>query len=285
MIELSYYPGCSLSGTAKEYNESVEAVCRTLGLKLKELPDWSCCGSSSAHVTNDELAIGLAARNLEIAESIGLDVVVPCAMCYSRLKVGQKAIRDGNQMTRDQEPHNNHFEVYHLVDYLADYLAGEGVYNKVKKTLEALRPVCYYGCLITRPPKITCARNPENPQSMDTILSMLGAEVRNWSFKTDCCGGSLTLTIPEAAHRLSQKLLDMALEAGADCIAVACPMCHNNLDSGQREISKEAGRAYHIPIFYFTELMGLAFDDPSIEKWLKRHAVDPRPFLHEKDLV
>ncbi len=285
MTEVSYYPGCSLGGTAREYGESVEAVCKTLGISLKELPDWTCCGSSSAHVINDDLAVRLAARNLEIADSVGLDMVVPCAMCYSRLKVGQKAIKDGDLVMDNLEKCHNDYQVFHLVDYIDEFLSKKGMNNKVKKTLKALNPVCYYGCLITRPPNITEAENAEDPQSMDHILSLLGADVKNWSFKTDCCGGSLTLTIPDAAHRLSRRLLDMALEAGADCIAVGCPMCHNNLDSGQRDISQQAGRDYHIPIFYFTELMGLAFDDPSVEKWLKRHAIDPRPFLYEKNLI
>jgi len=120
---------------------------------------------------------------------------------------------------------------------------------------------------------------------MDNLLQSLGANVKNWSYKTDCCSGNLILTLPEISHKLIQKLLDMALEAGADCIVAGCPMCHNNLDSWQKEISQESGNQYNIPVFYFTELMGLAYGDPSVEKWLGRHATDTIPFLKQKGLL
>jgi heterodisulfide reductase subunit B len=109
--------------------------------------------------------------------------------------------------------------------------------------------------------------------------------VKNWSFKADCCGGDLTLTRPDLHMKLTQRILDMAQEAGADCIAVACPMCHENLDSKQTEISQESGKAYDMPVFYFTELMGLAFGNSGAEKWLSRHTVDPRPLLRQKGLI
>lgn len=271
-MKVSYYPGCSLDGTAKEYGESTEAVARTLGVELKELPDWNCCGSSSAHVMNDELAIGLAANDLGLAEKLGMDLVVPCAMCFSRLKVAEKETE-------------GEIKVKHLVDFLWDDVGEKVIEEKAKKSLEGLNPVCYYGCLTTRPPKVTDAKRPEDPQEMDKILRSLGADVKTWSYKTDCCGGSLILSLPEVAHRLIQKLLDRAVEAGADCIVAGCPMCQGNLDGYQKEISAESGNSYNMPILYFTELMGLAFGDPSANKWLGRHEVDPRPLLREKGLL
>jgi len=85
-----YYPGCSLHGTAREYAESAEAVSRKLDVELNELEGWSCCGASSAHAVSDELAVALPARNLRIAEKAGMDLVVPCAACYHRLKQAEK---------------------------------------------------------------------------------------------------------------------------------------------------------------------------------------------------
>ncbi|MFO8102210.1 MAG: CoB--CoM heterodisulfide reductase iron-sulfur subunit B family protein [Dehalococcoidia bacterium] len=284
-MDVSYYPGCSLGGTAREYGESVEAVAGTLGINLAELPDWNCCGSSSAHVTNDELAVALAARNLEIADRVGLDVAVPCAMCFSRLKVAEKALLSGREIEGISQKYEGNLHVKHLVDFVWEDVGRQAILDKVEKRLEGLNPVCYYGCLITRPPHITDAANPEDPQSMDNILLTLGANVKNWSYKTDCCGGSLILTLPDIAHKLVQKLFDMALEAGADCIVAGCPMCHNNLDCCQKEISAESGNHYDIPIFFFTELMGLAFGDPGVEKWLSRHEADATSFLKQKGLL
>jgi len=283
-MKVSYYPGCSLDGTAREYGESVNAISRVLGIELQELHDWTCCGSSSAHVTDDMLAVALSARNLEIADKAGMDLVVPCAACYQRLKVAEKELLAGKTVEGITGKYTGNFHIKHIADFLWEDVSESVLKGKVKKSLLGLSPVCYYGCLTARPPKVTDASNPEDPQAMDELMKSLGADVKNWSYKTDCCGGSLILTRPDIAWRLTAKLFDMAEEAGADCIVTGCPMCQSNLDSWQREISKEIGREYSFPVFYFTELMGLAFDEPSVDKWLGRHAVDPRPLLKQKGL-
>jgi heterodisulfide reductase subunit B len=285
MTSVSYYPGCSLDGTAKEYNESTEAICETLGVELKELDDWSCCGSSSAHATSELLNVALPARNLSIADRAGLDLVVPCAACYSRLKYAEKALRAGEHVEGITRPFEGKFKIRHLADFIWEDVGEETIAKKIKKPLTGLKPVCYYGCLTARPPKVTDARRPEDPQSMDRLMKALGAEVRPWSYKTDCCGGSLILTRPDIARALIQKLFDMAEEAGADCVVTACPMCFSNLDNRQKELSQRTGKEYKVPVFYFSELLGLAFGDPAAPKWLRRHLVDPRPFLKQKGLI
>jgi heterodisulfide reductase subunit B len=284
-MNVLYYPGCSLDGTAREYGESVEAVFKTLGIELQELPDWSCCGSSSAHVSNDKLSISLAARNLHIAEKIGLDMVVPCAACYQRLKVAEKILKEGEKVEGISTAYEGKSAIKHVADFLWEYAGESAIHSRVKKPLNGLKPVCYYGCLTTRPPKVTDATRPEDPRSMDNIAGALGADVHNWSYKTDCCGGNMILTRPDIAHRLVQKLLDMAIEADANCIVVSCPMCFSNLDSPQKEISQATGKQYQVPIYYITELMGIAFGDAAAEKWLHRHITDPVPLLKQLGLL
>jgi len=284
-MKVSFYPGCTLKSLAKAYYESNNAVSKNLEVELQELKDWTCCGASSAHITNERLAVSLAARNLGIADQAGMDLIVPCAACFHRLKTADKHLRQGKSVEGLAIKYNGDFNIKSLPDFFWEDVGEKAVRDKVKIPLQSLNPVCYYGCLTLRPPDITDARNPEDPQEMDNVLKSLGANVKNWSFKADCCGGSLTLTRPDLHMKLTQKILDMAQEAGADCIAVACPMCHENLDSKQPEISMAAGKPYNIPIFYFTELMGLAFGDPSVKKWLGRHTIDPRPLLREKSLL
>jgi heterodisulfide reductase subunit B len=285
MKSVSYYPGCSLEGTGREYHESAEAMCKALDVDLKELEDWSCCGSSSAHASSELLSVALPARNLEIADKVGLDLVVPCAACYQRLKTAEKEMIAGKEIEGISGKYSGNINIKHLADYIWEDLGEKAIAPKVKKPLKGLKPVCYYGCLTTRPPKITDAGRPEDPQAVDRLMKVLGADVRNWSFKTDCCGGSLILTRPDIAWKMVQKLMDMAEEAGADCIVTGCPMCFSNLDSRQKEVSKNAGKEYRTPIFYFSELLGLALGDPDAEKWLRRHSVDPKPLLKEKGLI
>lgn len=284
-MKVSYYPGCSLEGTAKEYNDSLKSVAKMLDIELEELSDWTCCGASSAHATSDILSVSLAARNLMIADEKGQNLVVPCAACFQRLKAAEKALKSGKPVEGITGKYSGQIEIVHPADFIWDQIGEKALTGKVKKTLESLSPVCYYGCLITRPPKITDARNPEDPQSMDEIMKTMGADVRTWSYKTDCCGGNLVLTHTKLAEKLIKKLFDMALEAGADCIVVGCPMCQSNLDTRQKEVSQDSGQDYNLPVYYFTELMGLAFGDPNVDKWLNKHLIDAKSLLKKKGLI
>jgi heterodisulfide reductase subunit B len=275
-MQVSYYPGCSLHGTASEYEASTQAVSGLLGVELLELSDWNCCGASSAHSTNESLAHDLAARNLAIAEREGKDVVVPCAACYSRLK----AAENQNQKERKGE-----IEILSLLEFLTSRDRMEKIKQLKKRSLAGLKVVCYYGCLLVRPPRVTRVANCENPQEMDRLMAALGAEAIPWSYKTDCCGASLVLTRTDIVRRLTQKILDGAKRAGAEAVVVACPLCQANLDTRQEEISRESGKEYALPILYFTELIGLALGHGDTGKWWKKHFVDPRNLFAAKGLI
>lgn len=285
MTQVSYFPGCSMDGTAREYGESIDAVFNALGIGLKELDDWNCCGSSSAHVTSRDLASGLAARNLVIADKDGLDLVVPCASCYQRLKYAEKELRGGARIEGISGEFRGNFAIRHVVDFIWEDVGGGALRRHLALPLHGLKTVCYYGCLTVRPPDITGSRTPENPRNMDHIMETLGAGVVTWSYKTDCCGGNLILTRPDIARKLIAKLLGMAVKAGAECIVTGCPMCFSNLDSRQDEILGSQGEPYRLPVFYISELIGLAFGLPGAKKWLGRHMVDPLPLLREKGLL
>jgi heterodisulfide reductase subunit B len=278
-MQVSYYPGCSLHGTASEYDASTKAVSRLLGVELLELSDWNCCGASSAHSTNESLAFELAARNLAIAQREGKDVVIPCAACYSRLKAAE------SQGRKDQEERKGEVAVLSLLEFLASRDRMEKIKQLRKRSLAGLKVVCYYGCLLVRPPRVTHSANYENPQEMDRLMAALGAEAIPWSYKTDCCGASLVLTRTDIVRRLTRKILDGAKSAGADAVVVACPLCQANLDTRQEEISRESGKEYALPILYFTELIGLALEHGDTGKWWKKHFVDPRKLLAAKGLL
>jgi heterodisulfide reductase subunit B len=284
-MKVSYYPGCSLEGTATDYGDSLKSVLKILDVEIEELPDWTCCGSSSAHVIDNQLAFSLPGRNLIIADKIGMDLLVPCSACFQRLKAADKELKAGKTVEGTNHQYSGKFQIEHAADMVWGKIGEKAIAAKVKKPLTGLHPVCYYGCLTTRPPKVTDALNPEDPQSMDEIMKTLGADVKNWSYKTDCCGGNLILTHTELAKKLVKKIFDMALEAGADSIVVGCPMCQSNLDTRQKEINREDGKNYNIPIYYFTELMGLAFGDSSVDKCLNKHLTEAKVLLKQKGLI
>jgi heterodisulfide reductase subunit B len=283
-MKVSFFPGCSLEGTAREYGESIEAVCNAIDIELQELSGWNCCGASSAHATNEFLSIALPARNLSIAEKTERDLVTPCAACYSRFKTAEKALT-GESPVDVEIPFKGEINILHMLEFLCREEFAEAIGRNITTPLHKVKAVSYYGCLLVRPPGVTHAEHCEDPGGLDTLIAKLGGESVFWPYKTECCGGSLVLTRVDIIHRLNSRLLDMAREAGADCIVTACPLCQANLDTRQEEIGAGKGIKYNMPVFYFTELMGLAFGNQGVDKWFGRHFVDPRPLLESKKLL
>jgi heterodisulfide reductase subunit B len=262
-MKYAYYPGCSLEGTAVDYNESMLAVAEALGIELTEVPDWSCCGSTPAHCTDELLATALAGKNIVAAKAVGDEMLVCCSACFSRFKFAQKHVEQKQNLRSELAEmmpveQIGQVRVRHVIDILAGDVGTERV-AEAKKCDLGLKVACYYGCLITRPPKITELDDPEDPHLMDNLIEAAGMEPVDWPYKTECCGASFSLTRTEIVLRLVSDILQMAKEAGADCICVACPLCHANLDMRQADIAKKLGVKYDMPIFYITQLLGLAF--------------------------
>jgi heterodisulfide reductase subunit B len=284
---VAYYPGCSLESTATEFDGSSRAVCEALEINLIEPHGWVCCGSSAAHRSDPEAALLLPMENLALVEKSGFkEVTMPCAACYSRHKAAQYEIRhdEGHKNTADRAINYNYqdsVQVSTLIETIYNHVGTQKIAEKVQKPLDGLRVVCYYGCLLTRPPQVTGAKHPENPTDMDEVMAALGAEVVDWSYKTCCCGAAHSLTRPDIVVKLSGNLVDHAREAGADVIAVACPLCHMNLDGRQFQMDLEET----MPILYFTQLMALALGLPDKAAALQKNMVDPRPLLREKGMI
>lgn len=289
-LRFSYFPGCSQTGSAEEFGLSTVAVCRALGIDLVEIPDWNCCGASSAHMTNELLAAALPGRSLALAGAAGMDMLVVCAACYSRMKVSQARILADEGLARDVEAAvgaDPRFtgEVRHLLDVVVNDVGFDPMKKWLRVGLEGLKAVPYYGCLLVRPPEVCCCDSVENPTELDRLLSFLGAEVRPWSYKTDCCGGSLSLSRADIVEQLVNKLFTRAEEAGANCIVTACPMCAANLEMRQKPGRFSFEVLHRLPVLYFTELLGLALGLGQAEEWLARHIIDPRPLLKELRLL
>jgi len=289
-MRYAYYSGCSLHSTAKEYDISTRAISRALGIELEEIPGWSCCGATSAHVTSELLALALPVRNLLLAQELGLDTVVCCAACYSRFKAANKAMSsDGNYRVQVSEivgrSYSGEVQVKHLLDVLTNEYGLDALRAKATRKLTGLRVAAYYGCLLVRPPKVVDFDDPENPTSMDQLANVLGAEAVDWPYKTECCGGSLALTRTDIVLKLSRDILQMAADAGAECLVVACPLCQSNLDLRQAQINKRYKTDFALPILYFTQLVGLALGMGWRELGLNKLIVSPKKLLGAKTWV
>ncbi len=276
-MKYAYYPGCTIGTTAVEFGLSTDAVCEALGVELVELEDWNCCGASSAHSLDHELALRLPARNVALAQKVGLDIVAPCPACYQHVLQADMELRRNEAWRREMESllgftYTGQPRTRHLLEVLTEPGVLEIVRQKVTRPLTGLKVASYYGCVLVRPPEFTGWDDPEHPARMDLLMETLGAELVPWSYKVDCCGASLSLSRSAVVVTLSTRLAKEAQEAGADVIACACGMCQINLDTRQALERK-------IPVLYFTELMGVALGLPQAKKWFGKHMVDPSPVL------
>ena len=281
-LKYAYYPGCSLHSTGAEYDMSFRAVCGKLGLEMEEIKGWICCGTSPAHCTSRLLSLALPYKNLCLAEKMGMtEVVAPCASCYSRLRTAIYEVAAHSEVEGQlrgilDEPLPKSVNV---VSPLEIFSNETDITSAVTRELPELKVVCYYGCLLTRPPKVMQFDECEYPMSMDWLLRSLGITTLDWSYKTDCCGGSLALTETDVVLKLTREIFEEAKAVGANAIAVACPLCHANLDTRQAEIEQKYGANYGLPIFYFTQLMGLALGVPLDKLGLNKHFVSADELL------
>ena len=285
-MKVTYYPGCSLEGTAKDYAESIIGICSSLDIELEEVPDWNCCGATAAHSIDHRASIELAARTLNLAAQMPYqDMLVPCPMCFNRLKTAAFALEGDYKDRYDIKLEASLPKIWDLANFFATKEMLEVVAKHVKKPLAGLKVVCYYGCMANRPPEITEATDFEDPQSMDRIIQNLGGTAVPWPYKTDCCGASQVLSRPDIVSQLVGKLYDMAQRVGAQAIVVSCQMCQANLDMYQRKIGAEWGRRFSLPVYFFSELIGIAIDVKGVKKWLSRHITDPFSLLRGLDLM
>jgi heterodisulfide reductase subunit B len=282
---IAYFPGCSLHGTSKEYDISTQAVFNKLGVPLHEPKGWGCCGTTPTHSTDHYLSTLLPMKNIALMKGEGFnDITTPCPSCFLRMRVALKETEENEDLRRrisSEIPNipSNGMKVEHLLNTVTERVGYGQVASKVVHPLKNLKVVCYYGCIITRPPKITQIKDYEYPTQMDRLMKILGITSLDWSYKTRCCGVSLGITQLPIALELSRKILKNAKSVGADAIVVACPLCHVNLDARQKQIEEQFNETYQIPIIYFTQLMGLAFGIKSGELGLDKHFVDPVPLL------
>jgi heterodisulfide reductase subunit B len=284
--KIAYYPGCSLHSTSREFNTSTLAATKALDLELVEPDGWICCGSSAAHRADPDEALRLPMVNLAIIEKSGFEkVVMPCAACFNRHKFAQYEIRHSKEHKKKADEaigyeYQDKVQVNTIIDTVLNHVEENRIKDNVTNPLKGLKVVSYYGCLLTRPPDVTEAENPENPTGMDKLLSYLGAEVIDWSYKTTCCGASHSLTRPDIVLDLGSNIIQHAKEAGADFISVACPLCHTNLDARQFQMKLDQP----VPVMFITQLMGLAFGLPAKSLALNKNLVDPRPSLKTLNL-
>jgi heterodisulfide reductase subunit B len=283
-MKYAYYPGCSAESTARDQYMSVNEVAKALNIELAEIKGWTCCGSTPAHHTGKLLSLALPAANLLMAKKMGLDMVVFFAACYNRMKAANHEIKANPEIRKKVsealgEDYDGSVNVYHFVEVLLKDIGPAKLKKAFTHTLNGLRVSSYYGCLLVRPRDVTNFDDPENPTIIDTLITTMGGESIDWPHKVECCGGGFALTRTDIVVELSNTVLGMAKSSGAQCVAVACPMCQINLDMRQSDILKTKGNDYNLPVVYITQLLGLCLGISSKKLGMDKCVVSPKPII------
>jgi heterodisulfide reductase subunit B len=281
----AYYPGCSLESLASSYHDSTMEVARELGVELEEIEDWNCCGATAYFHIDEILANTLCARNLAMAEKRKLDVVAPCSGCYKNLYFANEHLKHDEDLKEhvnfalqeDAMEFSGSVAVRHLIEVFAEDVGLETIKKHVSNPLDGLRVAPYYGCQIVRPRKDH--EDVENPRIFEDLLSTVGASPVDFRHRLRCCGGSLIITNRKAALSLVRELLQSAVNAEAEVIATACPLCQINLECYQKQVNREFDTSYSVPVVYFTQLLGVALGIRPRALGIGKEFVPPTPLL------
>jgi heterodisulfide reductase subunit B len=261
-------------------HESALAVAGALGIDLVEPAGWTCCGATAAHQTDRVLAASLPAASLLKVRDMGLDMVVNCAACYNRMKVTNHEVSTDPAMRKKVsdalgKDYDGSVKVRHIVEVLLEDIGLNVIKDTLKLSLNGLQVACYYGCLLVRPHEVTNFDDPENPTSLDRLVTAMGGVSLDWPHKVECCGGGLSMSRTDVVVNLTDSIVGMAKAAGARCIAVSCPMCQINLDMRQQDIEKQTGTRHDMPVLYVTQLLGLCLGISPDELGLNKLMVSP----------
>lgn len=288
-MKYAYYPGCSAHSTARDMHESAVAVAGALGIDLIEPAGWTCCGATAAHQTDRVLAASLPVATLVKVQDMGLDMVVNCAACYNRMKVANHEVSTDPAMRKKVSEavgrdYDGSVKVRHIIEVLLDDVGLDNIKSAFIRSLKGLQVACYYGCLLVRPHDVTNFDDPENPTSLDRLVTAMGGVSLDWPYKVECCGGGLSMSRTDVVVSLTDSIVGMAKAAGAKCIAVSCPMCQINLDMRQQDIEKQTGTRHDMPVLYITQLLGLCLGISPGELGLNKLMVSPASVIEKIEI-
>ena len=286
-MRVSYFPGCTLNTTGKGFDNAVRASSAAVGLELVDLPEWNCCGATYPLIIDNMLELAAPAHVLVSARDEGSTVTTACTTCYNVLKRTNKFVREHEEERERinafiEADYGGEVEVMDILHLLRDQVGFDAVQSKVQQPLEGLRVAAYYGCMVLRPPDEVAYDDVDHPQSLDDLMTALGATAVDYPHKAECCGAYLAVKEPDVTREMVYTILRSALAAGAEAVATNCPLCQFNLDKQQAEMRRVYAGYQPVPVFYFSQLMGLALGLDASEYGWERHYNDGRPLLAER---
>ena len=283
-MKIPYYPGCTLNTTAKGFDSSLRASALALGVELVELSEWNCCGATFPLLADNVLDLAGPARVLVAAREAGERLAVACTTCYNVLRRTNLAISTDEDRREKlnffiEAEYEGDLQVLDVLQIMRDEVGFDKIAGMVRRPLRGLKAAAYYGCMVLRPADEVAYDDPENPRALDDLLTALGAEPVDYPHKGECCGSYLAVISAEAATEMTYTILSSAQKEGAQLVVTNCPLCQFNLDRQQVQIGRQHAGYEPIPVFYFSQLLGVALGLDTDDFGWEKHYIDPRPVL------
>ena len=288
-----FFPGCVAKESCKELFNSTMLLADKLGIELIELTAASCCGASVVNDTNRDIGRVLNARTYAQAEALGLDdIITICSTCTGHMRLANKELLESEERMAQANAilgkFGAHYDggvtVRHLLWMLIDDIGLDNVRKMVVRPLNGLRVAPFYGCHIIRPEKVNGWESARNPHSLEDLIEALGGEPVDYAGKTRCCGFHIQLEKEGTAAAMVGQNMRMAKDKGAEAVITPCPLCHLALDGYQQDAASRWGRT-DLPTFHLPQLVAFALGVPAEKLGLKKHLIDPRTIMVERELI
>jgi len=265
-MKYALYLGCTIPSRMNHYDASTRRVAEGLGIELVDLEGAGCCGPVFVRSINRATYVAMAARNLALAERMGLDVVTLCNGCFGALVEARHVLKEDERLRVEVNgilkeeglEFKGSSSVKHFVQVLYHDYGLSKIKSRVVNPFRGLKTAVHYGCHVLRPSEITKFDRAEDPSLLDRLVEVTGTKSVNWLLKTMCCGAPTLAASEETALQLVKMKLDSAKKAGADCMVTICPFCEVMFDTQQLKIAFETGQSYDLPALFYPQLLGLS---------------------------
>ena len=278
-MKYALFPGCVLDGAAAEAYTSLKKVCEKLGIEIEEIPNWTCCGASHGQGVNDLAMLAINARNISIAENMGLPILTVCNTCTLQLRTAkyrldhEPGLKDKVNAILKEAGHPYAYQgtsdITHFLWVLDEH--PEILDGKITDALKGTKVACYYGCHILRPKPQMHYEEGDYPESFERLVRRLGAEPVWFDAGRKCCGFHAQFTAEHDVLTVTGQIAASAAHAEANLIATPCPLCQMQLDMYGPEGRDAVRGETDMPILHLQQLVGLALGMTQEEIGFNRH--------------
>ncbi|MEM1507945.1 MAG: CoB--CoM heterodisulfide reductase iron-sulfur subunit B family protein [Candidatus Bathyarchaeia archaeon] len=284
--------GCAIPYRVLSFEVSARRVLGKLGVELVEMPEFNCCGLPLEPLSH-ELTLMLSARNLAVAERVGLNILTLCPGCAGTLKKTNRALKEEKALREEVNKRlsevglefKGSIDVKHISQALIEDIGLANIKKAIVRPLKGLKVAEHSGCHLSRPKKYIEFEDPENPKALKMLIEATGAKCVEYKGETECCGSTIAAIDDKVSLSLVREKLLNVKEAGADALITVCPACHVMYDANQIRVERMFGEKYEVPVLHYTQLLGLAMGMSPEELGFDELRVKPLKMLEKIQVI